>query len=259
MTDTTQKYMAANGVSPMLEVDNEQEIDLLELFFVLMDNVRYIILALIVGAVIAGVITKFAMVPKYESTAKLYVLNSSDSVLNLSDLQIGNYLASDYLEVFKTWEVNEQVKTNLGLPYSYQDLQALLTVSNPSNTRILYVTVTSNDPIEAANIANEYAVVARKYISSVMATEMPSILSNALADPNPVSPSLKKNVLIGAILGLLVAIGILTLIFILDDKIKNSDDITKATGLPVLAVVPIGTAVITGADAKKAVESRVAK
>lgn len=219
--------------------EEEREIDLVALFFHLVDNMKYIILALILGAVIAGLYTKFNIAPQYESTAKLYVLSSSDSVLNLSDLQIGNYLASDYQEVFKTWEVNEQVITNLGLGYSYKQLQNMLIVSNPSNTRILYVTVTSGSAQEAALIANEYADVARKYIANVMLTDMPSVLSVALVNPKPISPSFTRNIVLGGMLGLLLAAGILVMIFLLDDKIKSSDDITRTIGVPVLSIMPV--------------------
>ncbi|MEG0741516.1 MAG: Wzz/FepE/Etk N-terminal domain-containing protein [Clostridia bacterium] len=227
--------------APTMPQENEQEreIDLVELFFRLLDNLKYIVLAVVVGALAAGLITKFLITPEYESTAKLYVLNSSDSMLNLSDLQIGNYLTTDYQEVFKTWEVNEQVISNLNLNYSYEKLQKRLTVTNPTNTRILYITYKSESFDEAALIANEFADVARKYIASIMATETPSILSDALPNPQPISPSFTTNVLIGAMLGFLLAAGIITLIFIFDDKIKSSDDIVKHAGIPVLAVVPI--------------------
>lgn len=236
----------AEPSAAMQDTDEGREIDLVELFFRLLENLKYIIIALIVGAVAAGLITKFLITPKYESTAKLYVLNSSDSVLNLSDLQIGNYLASDYQEVFKTWEVNEQVITNLNLEYTYTELQDMLTITNPSDTRIIYITIQSDDPNEAALIANEYATVARKYISTVMVTEMPSVLSDALANPKPVSPSYAVNILIGGLLGMLIVIAIVTLRFIFDDGVKSTEDIVKLTGMPVLAVVPV-----TGEDNSK--------
>lgn len=217
----------------------ETEIDLLELFYRLIENLKFIILAAVIGTIAAGAYTFFLVTPMYEATSKLYVMNSGDSAINLSDLQIGSYLASDYQEVFKTWEVHEMVIQNLALDYSYQKMQSMVSVSNPTDTRILYITVKSNDPQEAMAIANEYASVAKKYISSIMSTEEPNILSVALAPTAPVSPSKTRNLLLGFILGAMLAIGIITVRFIMDDRIKSVDDLQKYVNIPMLAVVPM--------------------
>ena len=119
--------------------------------------------------------------PKYEATSKLYVTSRTDSAVNLSDLQIGTYLTSDYQEVFRTWEVHEQVLRNLGLDYSYTTLNDMVSVTNPSDTRLLNITVTSEDPVEATNMANEYANVACDYIYQVMGTEEPRLFSESAA------------------------------------------------------------------------------
>ena len=220
-------------------IEGEREIDLLELGYELLSKLKYIVLAAIVGGLLAAGYTFFIATPQYEATAKLYVLNSSDSVLNLSDLQLGNYLASDYIEVFKTWELHEMVRANLGLNYSYGTLSGMLNITNPTNTRILYITAKSPDPQEAAAVANEYAKVASEYVSTIMATEKPNILSMAIVPTSPVSPQKTRNLLLGLLLGLVAAAGVIVLRFVLDDSVKSPDDVTKYTGLPVLAVVPL--------------------
>lgn len=226
-------------IAPEIREEAETEIDLIELFYRLLENAKYIVLAAILGALLMGVYSFVFATPKYESTAKLYVLTSNDSVVNLSDLQIGTYLTSDYQEVFKTWEVHERVLQNLNLDYTYEQMQSKLSISNPSNTRILYITASSSSPAEATMIANEYAEVARQYISETMSTEIPNLLSVALEPITPVSPQKTRNVLLGLVLGAVVAAGIIVVLFIMDDKIKTSDDIMKYTGIPTLAVVPL--------------------
>ena len=94
--------------------EHDAEIDLVELLFQWLEHIKFIILFAVIGALASAFYTFFLVTPIYEATAKLYVLNSGDSALNLSDLQIGSYLASDYVEVFKTWEVHESVIRNLG-------------------------------------------------------------------------------------------------------------------------------------------------
>ncbi|MDO4356663.1 MAG: Wzz/FepE/Etk N-terminal domain-containing protein [Clostridia bacterium] len=235
------------GVQKNLNASDEYEIDLLELLYRLLENWKWIIAAALIGAIAFGVYTVMFITPTYQATSKLYVMNSSDSAINLSDLQIGSYLTSDYQEVFKTWEVHEMVIENLNLDYSYSQLQGMLSVSNPTDTRVLYITVTSADPQLAMSIANEYASVAKKYISETMVTEEPNIFSAALEPVAPVAPSKTKNVMMGFLLGAFIAAAIVVIRFITDDKIKTAEDIRRYVDLPTLAIVPV----LEGSNSKK--------
>lgn len=226
------------ALSPHRE-EGEIEIDLIELLYQFYAHLRMIILLALLGAILAAGYTIFLVTPIYEATSKLYVVNSSDSALNLADLQIGSYLASDYIEVFQTWEVHEMVIANLHLGYSYSQMQSMLTVTNPKDTRLLYLTVSSASAIEAAAIANEYASVAIKYIADTMATDEPNLMSVALVPTNSASPNRTRNILLGFFAGLFLALGLITIRFVMDDRIKTTDDVTKFTGLPTLAIVPI--------------------
>ena len=214
------------------------EIDLMELFYALLRSWKLIFLCVVLGTALAAVYTTQLVTPMYKATSKLYVLNSKDSAINLSDLQIGAALTSDYKEVFNTWEVHEQVNQNLGLSYTYTQLEKMLAITNPPNTRILQITVQSPSADEATFIANEYALVARKYISDTMRTDEPSMLSVALKPLHPSSPSLTTNLILGFLLGAMLSFGIVFLRFMFDDKIKSPDDILKYAGLPTLAIVP---------------------
>ncbi len=219
----------------------EKEIDLIELLYFLLGKFKYILLAAVFGAVLAFLYTLFLVTPQYEAKSELYVTNSADSVLNLSDLQIGSYLASDYIEVFDTWEVKQKVIDNLSLgsEYTYKALGGMVHVVNPSNTRILRITVTSPDPDMAMKIADEYAAVVRDYVSEIMSTEKPNILSSALKPVSPVSPSKTRNTLIGFLLGAVLLGAVFVVQFVMDDKIKSTDDILRYAGLPTLAVIPL--------------------
>lgn len=253
--DQTQKELA---LQPQAVLDNKREVefDLLALFYHILDHWKLLAICLVIGAVLTGLYTKLMVVPQYEATAKMYVLSSSDSVVNLSDLQMGTQLASDYKEIFQTHEVTNTVIQNLNLPYSYSKLRSMLTLSNPSATRIISITITSPDPNEAAAIANEYLEVASQYVADVMITDKPTELSTALVPQRPVSPSLPKNIVLGALVGLFIACVFLTVTFMLDDKIKNSDDITRLTGLPVLTEIPVFSATGETVGEKKALPGR---
>ena len=220
----------------------ETEIDLVELFFHLLSRVRIILAAALIGAILMGAYSFILADPVYEATSKMYVLSAQDSAINVSDLQIGSYLTKDYLEVFNTWEVQAMVVQNLNLPYSYSRVRSMIDISNPDNTRMVYITASSTDPVEAANVANEFARVAQQYISEIMLTDEPSIMSEARIPTRPVSPHKTRNIILGFMGGAALMCVLLVITFMLDDKIKSSDDIRRYTDMTVLAIVPVNSA-----------------
>ena len=233
------------------EANGEYEIDLLELFYRLLENVKYIIAAALIGALLAWLYTTILVDPLYTATSKLYVLNAGNSAINLSDLQIGNYLASDYQEVFKNWHVHEMVIDRLGLPYSYKQLGSMLTVSNPTSTRILYIKVTAKSPEEAKLIADTYAEVAQEFIATTMDTKEPNLFEEALQPTAPSSPSMRRNLVIGFIMGFIVACAVITIRYLTDDKIHSSEDVEKYLGIPMLGMLPMQETRRGGAKQKK--------
>lgn len=226
------------NLSQPVESD-EETIDLLELLYALLGKWREIAAATVACALIAAIGVLFFVTPKYQASSTIYVISQKDSDINMSDLQIGTALTDDYIQVFHMWEVQEKVISNLDLPYTYNQLDGMLSVTNASSTRMLEITVTSESAQEAADIANEYATVVRDYIAKKMATDKPSIMSTALVPTVPVSPNKTKSILLGALLGFVVSAGVVVVMTLLDDTYKTAEDIKKYTGLVTMAVIPL--------------------
>ena len=222
------------------QLADSDTIDLVELMYRLLGRWKMIVGLALLLALAFGVYTSLFVTPMYEATSTIYVLGRSDSAINMSDLQIGTALTSDYVKVFKMWEVHEEVISNLNLPYTYSQMRSMLSVVNDSGTRMLDITFTSPSAEEAAAVANEYAKVASQYIADTMSTDKPNVMSVALLPANPVSPNITRSVLLGFLLGAVLACGIITVQMLMDDKYKTAEDIRKYTGLATLAMVPTG-------------------
>ena len=235
------------------------EIDLVELLYRLLEKAKYIILAAILGALIAGVYTFQFVTPMYTATSKLYVINANSAAIDLSALQIGTQLASDYKEVFSNWHVHERVIQKLDLPYSYRDLGKMISVSNPQSTRILYIRAQSASPDEAKLLADTYAQVAQEFIAETMSTSRPNIFEEALRPTAPSSPNKTRNIIIGFLLGAVLAMAIVVIQFITDDRIHTEEDITKHLDLPVLGMMPSQSAAKGKQKTKSSASARSAR
>lgn len=236
--DTTMQERIAPAAQRAAEQD-EDTIDLLELALGLLEHWKLIAVTAVTGAVLMALYTFFLVTPMYKATATIYVVSRNDSVLNFSDLQVGSELTSDYIKVFEMWEVHEKVISNLDLDYTYTNMASMMSVTNTSDTRMLDITVTNPDPEEAAAIANEYADVGAKYISEKMKTDEPTLMSSARVPENPFSPNKAKNILLGFVVGFVLACGVVVVRILLDDTYKTAEDIRKYAGLVVLASVPM--------------------
>ena len=213
-------------------------IDFVELFYRLLDKWTTVLALVLVFGLGAGAFTYFFITPKYKSTSTIYVLTRKDSAINFSDLQLGSALTNDYIVVFDIWEVYQQVVNNLNLPYSYSQIHDMLTVENISGTRMINISIESPDPKEAADLANEFASASSQFISDIMSTEKPNIVSYAQVPTKPSSPSMMRNIAIGIILGLILSVCIVLNQMLNDDTFKTAEDVRKYLGLPTLALVP---------------------
>ena len=222
--------------------DNEEmEIDLLELLMVMKKHLAAILLAGIVGLVIMFAYTSFLATPLYSASSMMYVMPDNSNSMNsstLSDMQVGQQLTSDYSSMIKSRSFMEDVIKKLNLTIDYQQLLEKVEVTNPTSSRILQVTVNDPNPQTAADIANEVASVAESKLKEITGMQAIKIYEEAAAPDRPSSPSLKKNCALGLLAGLVLAMAVVTILYLLDDTIKTEDDIEKYLGMTTLAVLP---------------------
>ena len=217
------------------------EIDLWELFGHYLSHLPLLIAAIVTGSLIAGLITTFLITDKYTATSQIYMVSaSSDSVVNLQDLNLGTSLSSDYVELMKSRPIVEEVAEKLDLDLTYADMLQMISLSVVNNTRIIKIAVTSTDPQTAMDIANQMVRTTRVRLPKLMDTPSPSIVEEAVLPQYPSAPSLKKNVMIGAMLLLAAVLAVLTIQFLLDDTIKTAEDLEREFGVLPLSVIPEG-------------------
>lgn len=224
------------------ETEREEiEIDLLDLFYYYRSKVVWIIAAFIIGALIAGLATQFLITPKYTATSTMYMVSSSSgSVVDLTDLNIGESISNDYIELIKTRPIIDSVIESEDLDYTYEQILGMLNLSVVADTRIIKIAVTSTDPEEAMLISNDLAMKAEETLPKLMDAPKPNIAEEAILPTHKSSPSLTKNVMIGALLMLLLTLAVLTVMYLMDDTLKSAEDVEKHFGVMPLTVIPEG-------------------
>lgn len=225
------------------------EIDLLEIMGLLLSRWLLILLVGITTALIGFAISFFVIAPTYESTTKIYILNKNESQnVTYSDMQLGTQLTKDYSELINSRYVLEEVIQKLRLNLDYQGLKEKVSVSSPTDTRIVAITVTDKDPVEAMNIANAIRESASNHIGNVMDIDAVNVVESANMPTKKAGPSYLKWTAIAGMLGVLLVCAMVLIKYLLDDTIKTSEDVERYLGLSTLAIIPI---IETEADSKK--------
>lgn len=225
-------------------------IDLAEVFFEMVEHWKMLLASTVMVGIIAFLISRFLITPMYASTAEFYVLSKSTSITSIADLQIGTNLTSDYMEVINGRPVLDKVISDLGLDESYEHLKSRVSLQNPTDSRIMMITVTDPDPKEAKKIADEIADVSVAFIAEKMDQDPPNIIQYGYSDHDPVSPHVGRNTLVGAIIGFLIATVVIVVSYVLNDTITDPDDIEKKLGIHVLATLPRDTVEYNGDNTK---------
>lgn len=218
--------------------DDEIEIDIGELLFALKKKILLLALMGILGAAAAFFYSKAVLTPTFTSTSMIMVMSKETTITSLTDLQIGSQLTNDYSYLITSRTVMENVINRLGLDTDYLQLREKVKVDNPTDTRILNISVTDHDPMMAKTLTDEVADCASDYISEIMEQAPPKIIEQGEIPLYQTSPNTKMNVLLGAIIGICLVAGVVVLSVLLNDTVQNEDDVMRVTGAPVLAVIP---------------------
>lgn len=257
----------------------EVQIDLMELFYRLLDKAWLIVLVGVLAAVVMGVCTHFFIDDSYTASTKLYVIGDN-SAIDLTQLNFGDKLADDYVQVFKNRDVHGSVRkllmdTNptytaarrnlivelLGFEKGYSDplpepyetwvvagydlgsfeyVQRKMSVTQLNNTRILSISFVSGSPEEGRIVVAAYAKAAIAFISAKMGAEKPpTVFETPYASDIPTAPSMLKNVALAMMAGMAVMVLVFAGQFVIDDRIRTAEQLENRLGLPTLGMMPV--------------------
>ena len=219
-------------------------IDLLHIMKSLAKRAWLIILAAFVAAFVGFSIAAFVITPTYSSSIMLYVNNTSFSLgntsfsISASEINAAQSLVKTYSEILNNRTTLERVIDKAGVDYTYQQLSGMIKAAPSNETEIMKVTVTCEDPYEAAKIANCIAEVLPIRISEIIDGASMDVVDSAVPNENKVNPSITKYTALGLLLGLLVSAGILVVVAILDDTIHDEEYVLQNYEFPILAKIP---------------------
>ena len=217
------------------------EIDVFQLVKVIWKRKFLIVLTAIIAGLAAFAYSSFVIKPQYTSTTRIYVVNRNQADkpgLTNQDLQAGTYLVKDYREIILSQDVLDKVVKDQSLTIDARTLGKKVSVTVPTETRIVSISVRDGKPEEASRIANALREVAAQKIISVTRVSDVTTLEEARPATSPSSPNIRRNTMMATIAGVGFVTVVVLLVELLDDRVKRPEDIEEVMHLSLLGVIP---------------------
>lgn len=229
----------------MNENKKAYEIDAARVLGIFAKHWWIIAIATLVGAILFFIHTNFFVTPIYKAESVLIISDTEKDNTSYQDIVAGQYQSYDYPYILDSGITYGKVadylnKNNPGSSYSASSIKAMTVGTSVENSRIFVISVSSRDPEEAAKVANAIAAVFPDQVSELIPGSKIGIVDNAVVPTAPSSPNLTVNIVLGAIIGLALGLGVTALLGFTNDSVESEKWLleTFKDEIPLLAVIP---------------------
>lgn len=223
-----------------------KEIDLKRLGAALLRKFWIIVLCTAIVAAAVYVYTDNFVTKQYKATVSIYVTNRSadaqSGMISSSDLATSQRLVVTYIDILKSDYVLKEVQNYLKEEKGYVKLDAnairgMISAESPNETEVLYISVTNSNKDTAVDVANAIVLKAPALIENKVVGSTAAELDYA-EKAVQCAPNVTNNTIIGAAVGFILAVGVISLQVLLDVRIKDEEDLARICDAPVLGNIP---------------------
>lgn len=220
----------------------EETISLENMFDVIKKSLPLILSAMMIGLGVAAIMTFFIMTPKYNSSSQMLtkIAQGENNTVNVGDVNSNLMLINTYKDIIKSNLVLDESSDRLnemGYDTTPTSIGNTISVAQAPNSQMFTVSATSDNPKIAAETANVVTEVFKDKALEVIDVDKITILALATEPTKPVSPNNKLNLLIGAVLGLMIGLGLVLAGELFDKTVKDDKYISEELGITILGAV----------------------
>ncbi len=228
-----------NTFTPLPEEDdNDVEIDLTKLWELVKKNIWLLISVTLICGICTGLFTWLVIPEKYASSGTLFLTPKvTEGLVDYNSLNTNQKLVNNVMNLLTQDNIMTKVAQETGLETA-QQVRKTLTITNTPNTEIITVTATTKDPKLSKEIATDTINTFVTEMSESLNVQNIKITDEPKLEYDPVSPSIPKNSLIGALIGFVGVMAYLFVRLITDKHLRTSREVEAFLGLPVYIELP---------------------
>lgn len=222
---------------------NNEQINLADIIKLFLRHWWQIGAAAVAMAVVALLITQYAIAPTYTSRGSMYVNNNNATIVNeeyvnLADIATSQQLAFTFIEVLTSDAFLTEVQEISGLPYTAAQIKSMVSLAPLNETEIVEVKAVTYYPEHSQILVDTILHNALSEVHRVIGGGSVKVVDEATLPEYPSSPSKSRNVMVGFLLGAVLSMGVIFLLDMFDKRIKGNSDLMEVKEMPLLGVVP---------------------
>lgn len=220
--------------------ETEDKLDLFHIFSVLWHRAWLIVLAGVLAAAIAFGWATYTAPELYSSTATVYVNDPTNYGFSIGNISTARSLVQTYLVLLRnrtTLEMVLKAADREGV-YTYGQLNGMISAAAVDETEVFSITVTTNNPEEAARLANAIVDVLPVRIEEIMDGASMRLVDSAIPNYTRIGTNITRSTFIGMLIGALLMSALLIILDLLNDVIRDESHILQTYDIPILARVP---------------------
>lgn len=217
-------------------------LDVFDLLRTLKKKIWLVVLAGIIGGLLANIGTRILIAPTYRTSFTAYVNNRTNlegtTTVTSADLNASQSLANTYAKILTSRSVINLAAETAGMQEGYSVLRSAVSVSVAADTEILTVSVTMTDPDKATQFAQVMSETAPEYISGIVEGSSMQIIDEPVRPTGKYAPNYRKNTGMGVIAGMAFICILVLLLEVMDDRVKDEEELCRRYGIAVIGTIP---------------------
>lgn len=221
----------------------EMEVDLQLLTSVIFQKLWIIGIVSVLCAIITFTATRLFVAPTYQSYVMFYVNNTAADLsenlsINTGDIAASKSLAGTYSTILSTKQTLDAVIDYAGVDRAYTEVADMIHTSAVNSTEIIRVNVEAESPEEAYRIAQAIEYILPSRITKIIEGSSAKVVESASISYARVGPDYAVNATIGFLLGVFCSIFVIVVRTVLDNRVRDEEDISRTCIHPILTSVP---------------------
>lgn len=215
-------------------------IDISQLIFTVVRRWVIIVLVGILSGIICFTYSNYFITPVYRATSTMLVdlRNSMHENLTYEKINLSEKYATTIAYIMKTNTVLQPVIDELGLKESASSLASKIRVTTIEESMLLKVSVDHHDKAMALKIIKVLDKCAPEVINDKLTSGYIIEIESPVVSSKPISPNISKNTIMGTLGGMFVAVFLIVVIRLFNNRVKSASDLQAIVDVPILGVIP---------------------
>ncbi|SCJ36703.1 Capsular polysaccharide type 8 biosynthesis protein cap8A [uncultured Clostridium sp.] len=218
------------------------EIRFENIFEILKKNLRFILIITLLMTLVSAIITIFFISPEYEASTKVYIgkerFKNVSTTYTSEEVNMYQRLIKTYSELVKTKDLVRKSISNVGQDISVNEALSKVQAISIADTQILQIKYVSNSREESYDmvygITEEFMRLSKKLYPNGNV----QIIQQPIVPEGAIGPNKMMNIAIGAILGIMIGVGLTFLKVFVNNSFSDKEEIERAIGVSCLGVIP---------------------